>query len=159
MRLYFAYGANLNIENMAMRCPQAKKIGNLKLPDYRLVFRGVADIERHHNGNVEGLIWDITQDCEDALDCFEGYPYLYRKESFIVKMPNGDIEDVMYYKMNKNGYSVPSPCYFNTIYQGYYENYLDKSCLHNARSHSKKHHGTVRSDGYDWDDILQMEGK
>lgn len=159
MRLYFAYGANLNIENMAMRCPQAKRIANLNLPDYRLVFRGVADIEKHLNGSVEGVLWDITQDCEDALDCFEGYPYLYRKESFVVRMPNGDIEDVMYYKMNRNGYSMPHTSYLNTILEGYHSNKLDKSCLHEARLHSHKNHGTVHSDGYDWDDILQMEAK
>lgn len=158
-RLYFSYGANLNVDNMKFRCPQAERVGNLKLPDFRLVFRGVADIERHNGGSVEGLIWKITDDCENSLDVFEGYPYLYRKEFFVVKMPNGDVEDVMYYKMNKNGYSMPSTGYFNTIYQGYDANGLEKRCLHNARSHSKTQHGTVRTDGHDWDDILQMEGE
>ena len=41
---YFAYGANLNLQNMRYRCPNAKVVGHLNLPEYQLVFKGVADI-------------------------------------------------------------------------------------------------------------------
>ena len=44
-KLYFAYGSNLNLTQMANRCPQAKQLGSAYLPNWRLVFRGVADIE------------------------------------------------------------------------------------------------------------------
>ena len=40
---YLAYGMNTNKEAMAHRCPKAKPMGGFYLPNYRLIFRGVAD--------------------------------------------------------------------------------------------------------------------
>jgi gamma-glutamylcyclotransferase (GGCT)/AIG2-like uncharacterized protein YtfP len=127
--LYYAYGANTNIKNMEYRCPNATLVGNLVLPDWKLVFRGVADIERSPDRKVLGILWDITEDCERALDIFEGYPNLYRKEYFDVKIGvdiDGEvIEQVMFYKMNRQGYGLPSESYFRTIESGYRQNKLD----------------------------------
>ena len=44
-RKYFAYGINLNHSSMHSLCPFAVPIGKYELPDHRLVFRGVADVE------------------------------------------------------------------------------------------------------------------
>lgn len=38
--LYLAYGSNLNLEQMAYRCPTAKPVGQVVLKDYQLLFRG-----------------------------------------------------------------------------------------------------------------------
>jgi hypothetical protein len=38
--IYLAYGSNLNLEQMAYRCPNAKALGGTKLNGYRLLFRG-----------------------------------------------------------------------------------------------------------------------
>ena len=132
MKLYFAYGANLNIPNMAYRCPKAVRVGNLELPDYRLVFKGVADIEPAPYNKVCGVLWDITEECEASLDIFEGFPHLYRKEGFTVKMGDGSVEDVMFYTMNREGYALPSEGYFNTIQDGYIQNKLPTEALWNT---------------------------
>jgi len=126
--LYFAYGANTNINNMNGRCPNAKLVGNIILPDYELVFKGVADIEQRNGTEVQGVLWDITDDCERSLDIYEGFPTLYRKESFAVKIIDR-IEDVMFYKMNRSEYSLPNVHYFNTIQNGYIQNDLDTTPL------------------------------
>jgi len=131
MKLYFAYGANLNLANMSGRCPQAKKLCSLDLPDWRLVFKGVADIEVAPYNTVHGLLWEITDRCEASLDIFEGYPRLYRKEYFTVEI-HGEIHDVMFYKMNREGYSMPSQSYFETIEDGYYQNKLPVASLWNT---------------------------
>ena len=39
-KYYIAYGSNLNLEQMARRCPTAKMIGSTTLKNYRLMFRG-----------------------------------------------------------------------------------------------------------------------
>jgi len=128
--LYYAYGANTNTDNMRGRCPKAKLIGALTLPDYELTFRNVADIERKIGAHVEGVLWDITNECENALDIYEGVESgLYRKEYFPVKA-KGNIEDVMFYKMNSMNYGMPSEHYFNTILQGYFQNDLDVNYLY-----------------------------
>lgn len=131
--LYFAYGANTNTKNMEYRCPNAQLVGNLVLPDWRLVFKGVADIEHAPHNKVLGVLWDITEDCERALDIFEGYPNLYRKEYFDVKLgediDGAVIEEVMFYKMNREGYALPTESYFRTIESGYVQNKLDTTLL------------------------------
>ena len=39
-KLYIAYGSNLNLPQMAKRCPTAKVVGTSEIKDYALVFRG-----------------------------------------------------------------------------------------------------------------------
>ena len=62
-RKYIAYGSNLNREQMAKRCPDAKVIGSGMLKDYELLFRGytdaaVATVEPKEGENVPVLIWE-----------------------------------------------------------------------------------------------------
>ena len=39
-RYYIAYGSNLNVRQMMMRCPTARLIGTSVIKDYRLMFKG-----------------------------------------------------------------------------------------------------------------------
>lgn len=43
-QLYIAYGSNINLEQMAYRCPHSKVVGTSEIKDYELKFRGVATI-------------------------------------------------------------------------------------------------------------------
>ena len=47
-RYYFAYGSNMNLEQMKYRCPAAEVVENVRLEDYRLAFRGSVT-----NGNIQ----------------------------------------------------------------------------------------------------------
>lgn len=40
-RLYIAYGSNINLEQMAYRCPNSKIVSKEMLKGYELEFRGV----------------------------------------------------------------------------------------------------------------------
>ena len=72
---YFAYGSNLNFEQMAYRCPEATVVGTAKLDGYELAFRrGYLTILPKEGASVEGLIWSVTDHDESQLDCYEGYP-------------------------------------------------------------------------------------
>ena len=55
-RFYIAYGSNLNIEQMARRCPTAEIVGTAFLRNWRLMFRGkntaVATVEKHDGSQV-----------------------------------------------------------------------------------------------------------
>lgn len=82
-KLYIAYGSNLNLGQMADRCPTAKVVGASELMDYRLLFRGahagaVATVEPYKGGSVPVLVWEIAPADEAALDRYEGWPFLYR---------------------------------------------------------------------------------
>jgi len=114
MKLYFAYGANLNHEGMRLRCPQAQPIRPLYLRNYRLAFSGVATIQPSLGDQVAGALWAITDECEQSLDIFEGYPTMYRKEIIEV-----DGQPVMFYRMNSEEPWPPSTGYLEIIAQGY----------------------------------------
>ena len=79
-RMYFAYGSNINLDQMSVRCPNATVIGPVTLNNYELTFRGrmdgcgVANIEPKKGSAVPGLLWHITPQCEAALDVYEGAP-------------------------------------------------------------------------------------
>ncbi len=47
---YFAYGSNMNLDQMAYRCPAASVVENVKLEGYRLTFCGRGERKRccHH---------------------------------------------------------------------------------------------------------------
>lgn len=78
-KLYFAYGSNINLEQMDYRCPDATVVGPVVLENYELLFRrgGFATIEPKKGERVHGLLWSITPECERSLDLYEGYPRFY----------------------------------------------------------------------------------
>lgn len=80
MLFYLAYGSNLNLEQMAKRCPTAKPVGIGLLEDYRLIFRYYLTIENQKGGFVPFVLWEIDEESERMLDYYEGFPRFYRKE-------------------------------------------------------------------------------
>jgi len=128
MKLYFAYGANLNLEGMRFRCPSAHPVSAFLLQDYRLAFSGVATIQPCPGATVPGALWEITQECEDNLDVFEGFPFLYSK----IYLTQGN-QEFMAYVMNDDPPSGPSRSYFNTIREGYRDWDLPIAELERAR--------------------------
>ena len=98
---YFAYGSNLNFDQMAYRCPEATVVGTAKLDDYELAFRrGYLTILPKEGASVEGLIWSVTDHDESQLDCYEGYPTFYDKETMTVTDADGTPHEIMVYTMN-----------------------------------------------------------
>lgn len=158
-RFYIAYGSNLNLEQMARRCPTAKVVKATYLKNWRLMFRGkgtaVATIEKHQGSKVPVLIWQVQPSDERALDAYEGYPNLYRKE--ILRMTiNGRRANAMVYIMNEalHPYDTPSRSYFDTIRQGYKDSGFDTNILRQAVLDSiweaylsKKYEGGEYDDG------------
>ena len=115
-KYYIAYGSNMNLRKMAMRCPTAEKVGVGKLKNYELQFKGsaynaFATISQHHGKDVEILLWKIEESDEKSLDRYEGYPNFYEKETVEVELENGDVVEGMVYVMEqsqKNGIDVSS---------------------------------------------------
>lgn len=157
-QLYIAYGSNINLEQMAYRCPHSKVVGTSKIKGYELEFRGVATIVPKENASVPVLIWELDERDLPILNKYEGFPSFYRQE----KMPfelNGKSYKGMAYLMNRGTISPPSPQYYNTILQGYQENGLDESYLGTALENSIYHEQFMEEidEDYDFDDDLQMK--
>ncbi len=142
---YIAYGSNLNISQMSVRCPSAEVVGTALLRGWRMMFRGidggaVATIERCTGYTVPVLVWKLQQKDELALDRYEGWPYLYRKETLRITQ-NGKRFYAMVYIMNEDGhpYGTPSDYYLNTILRGYETARFDKDILQPAVIDSMRH--------------------
>ena len=78
--LYFAYGSNLDLEQMAQRCPDALLVGPVTLQNYELQFRGsgFATVAPKKDCVVHGLLWKLTPSCEQSLDRYGVSPPLYQ---------------------------------------------------------------------------------
>jgi gamma-glutamylcyclotransferase len=79
--LYFAYGSNMDAEQMKERCPSAKFVCRAKLPSHRLAFTrksvrrgcGVADILRDEMNDVWGVVYDLLENELENLDKDEDF--------------------------------------------------------------------------------------
>lgn len=145
-KLYFAYGSNINLDQMACRCPAAEVVGPVVLEGHELLFRGnaggngVATIAPKEGGRVHGLLWKITPDCERSLDRYEGYPHLYEKEPVTVRCKDGTEVAVMAYVMTGGERwrepAVPSEPYYKGIQDGFRQNGLPLTALKKAWRHA-----------------------
>ena len=118
---YIAYGSNMNLEQMAIRCPGAKLIGTGLLHGYRLEFNRHATIAATNNPDaaVPVAVWEITAQHEDRLDSYEGFPRIYRKLSCMVDLAEGEQIQGMVYQMCTFDYFPPHETYFTGIRDAY----------------------------------------
>lgn len=115
--LYFAYGANMNVKNMAIRCPKATFVGTGVLENFAFLCntRGVASIKPCQNSSVHGVVWELTQSDEAFLDLFEGVKGgCYTKEQLFVHM--GDVtRECLVYMATNNTHGKGVKDYLETI--------------------------------------------
>lgn len=73
-QLYFAYGSNMDLEQMKQRCPDAILLGTTELKHYQFLInsRGVASIRGNNESTVEGAVFVLTPTCKASLDQYEG---------------------------------------------------------------------------------------
>ena len=121
--LYFAYGSNLNHNQMANRCKGSKYLKKFTLNGHKLCFShktnhtvyGHANIIKSSKSVVLGAVWEITKKDEEELDGYEGVDYdYYSKEYFYINK-----KKVLVYKQKIYYLKKPSFTYLQTIIQGY----------------------------------------
>jgi hypothetical protein len=140
--LYFAYGSNLNVGDLLLRAPNAVRDLPARLEDWRLTFRGVANIEPAEGRTVFGGLWWLSRADVRALDRYEGFPSFYRRELVSVETDEGP-RRAMTYLMGTayEGYvGLPSPVYFDSIARGYADWGLPLSQLHLALRETREGH-------------------
>lgn len=139
-RYYIAYGSNLNIRQMRMRCPSARIIGTSVLKDYELLFKGsktgsYLTVEKKSGGSVPVAVWEVTAQDEKALDRYEGFPNFYYKKELTLPIKGirtGKIRKrrVFVYIMHEDRpIGIPSDFYMDTCLEGYDTFYFDPGIL------------------------------
>lgn len=107
---YFAYGSNMSLSNMTKRDVNFTSREKATLKGYKFIINkiskknpgvGFANIIRDDNSEVEGIVYEVSQEDILKLDKYEGYPKHYRRESFII-----NDENTIIYIANDNWTSV-----------------------------------------------------
>lgn len=142
-KIYLAYGSNLNLRQMAHRCPTAKVLGTSELKDYTLMFKGRfgnahATVEPCEGKSVPVLLWEITETDEKRLDIYEGFPTYYIKKNVKVKLGRKTVEAMVYVMNDGFEFNPPSVYYYDTIREGYKENNLQEKRLEEAYHYTAK---------------------
>ncbi len=146
-RYYIAYGSNLNIRQMRMRCPSARIIGTSEIKDYRLLFKGsmtgsYLTIEPEDGGTVPVAVWSVTEEDEQALDHYEGFPNFYYKKELVLPVTGIKTGKVcrrkvfVYIMREERPFGIPTTFYMRTCADGYRSFGFDVNTLMEAYSYS-----------------------
>lgn len=126
--LYFAYGSNLDEEQMKERCPGARPAGIATLPNHALAFGGfshrwsgaVASVRRASGERVEGLLYRVPVAELATLDRAEGHPFSYLRTTRMVRTKAGRRRAVIYLQPEESFEAwSPQPEYFAVLYREY----------------------------------------
>ena len=137
-KYYLAYGSNLNLEQMKIRCPTAKPIGNTCISGYRLVFKGDEDdyayltIETDKDSFVPLGLFELSSNDISSLDSYEGFPKFYSKRFLPVEINNKRKKALVYIMNEGFDYHLPSTEYVKTCMEGYRDFGFNKELLKRA---------------------------
>ncbi|MCR4261064.1 MAG: gamma-glutamylcyclotransferase [Candidatus Colwellbacteria bacterium] len=123
---YFAYGSNMNEQQMLKRCPESHLYGKGVLKNYSLDFTiyeegrwnggGCADVVYTPGAEVWGLVYSVSSADAKNLDIAEGVPYSYRRINKIIEVDDGkNLEAFLYEVVNKAHPKNPSTQYLDII--------------------------------------------
>jgi gamma-glutamylcyclotransferase (GGCT)/AIG2-like uncharacterized protein YtfP len=115
--LIFAYGANMDVAAMALRCPRSKPLGVARLMRHRLAAmrEGWLTVVRDVRTNVYGVLWDVALADVAALDRYEEIGKgLYVKRQQTVTTPTGAKRALVYIGANA-GPGVARADYLETV--------------------------------------------
>lgn len=131
---HFAYGSNMDWQQMRDRCPSAEFAGVAVLRNYRLAFTrysrnrrcGVADAVADDRREVWGVVYDIDDQHVAGVDASEGYRpgraiNSYLRETGVVDL-HGDAARPatveIYFAVRQEQSPLPSQAYKNLILAG-----------------------------------------
>ncbi len=125
---YFAYGSNLDLAQMKIRCPSSELISKGSLSGYRLTFNryssgwggGVADVIQGKGSEVWGLVFELSNSDLKRLDSYEGcyndQTSLYERWKAVINTSKGQISDVWVYTVvEKQKFVQPTLEYLQII--------------------------------------------
>lgn len=147
--IYFAYGSNLNWEQMKVRCPDCFPITTATLKGWKLQFRGPLDIEPDPKSEVQGVVFYISDQDLENLDYYEGYPTCYKRVmvSLIDNKRNQLMKAAVYVMTNtrKNrGLVQPSKGYLQCVLQGHEDFNISNTQVWDALDRAKKKRKNLR---------------
>lgn len=137
MKMYVAYGSNLDEKIMSKRCADSELVGSGRLSGWRLMFKGdlpysYATVEEWEGYEVPVLLWTVSDEDERFLDMVEGYPEVYQKLNVEVEVEGKKVTGFMYVKPDSERLNPPSDHYYAVLYDAYKKLGFDLSILTEA---------------------------
>lgn len=116
--LYFAYGANMDADELTRRVGAMEKVGIARLENHRLVFNreghlwkgGVSSVVEHAGETVCGVVWRLTGPALKTLDAIES-PTAYARVTKVAVMADGQRVVCQVYVAFPEGERPPAPAY------------------------------------------------
>lgn len=148
-KYYIAYGSNLNVRQMRMRCPDAVPYGVADLDGWQLLFKGsktgsYLTIEPKKGCRVPVAVWSVSDRDELRLDRYEGYPSFYYKTEIelpVESLRTGKVRKrtaFVYIMHEERPIGIPSASYIQTCAEGYHDFGFDILPLAEAYAISKE---------------------
>ena len=135
-RLYFAYGSNLNLDDLRDWCiqrgydfPISQPVSHGYVPDMELVFNyhsstrggGALNLELRLGHVVTGMLFEVSPGGWEALNAKEGAPGYYRQKRVPVLTDDGDRVDAVTYEVvpeRVRDFVAPTEDYVNAVKAG-----------------------------------------
>lgn len=121
MRLYFAYGSNMNPRQFQRRCPGSRVLGRAILRNHRFIItrRGYASVVPTPGTDVHGVLQELTPEDESTLDRYEGIEErIYRREELEVIPEAGPPVLALIYIDLELAEGHPRPGYLEGVLEG-----------------------------------------
>ena len=127
--LYFAFGSNLDPEQLARRVPGAAYLRPGVLRDHTLAFvarpgqegPGVAHLEPKPGARAWGMLIRFPADGWETMDLYEGTPRVYQRAARLVEGPKGraPVWVGLYLMGGSPRRAEPAPAYLDRVARGY----------------------------------------
>ncbi len=146
MPLYFAFGSNMDTDQMARRCPGTEPVGRATLADHRLVFRGpsrnrgggVLSVDASPDDTVTGVLYAVGDEHLLALDRYEGAPEWYLRMPCSVVGSDGRAHDAILYRLPGHVTEMPpTAAYLTQVAAAFGAHGLDPAPLHDATDRAR----------------------
>jgi hypothetical protein len=125
---YLAFGSNMDPVQMTARCPSARYVRSVVVPEHAIKFAGwstrwygaVATFEPKRGATLPGVLWTLTPEDVLMLDGYEGVPMVYDR-AFVRTLDDDARErNALTYRMvNETTVAPPSFRYVEQIARAY----------------------------------------
>lgn len=131
---YFAYGSNIDRDQMSERCPGARLVGPGLLRSYRFRInsRGVATVVPDESAATWGVVWKITDEHRENLDEKEGVRFgTYSPKHVRIELSDGQVCNCLIYHAKDISPGIPRDNYLERIIwwaekHGLPQDYIDR---------------------------------
>jgi gamma-glutamylcyclotransferase (GGCT)/AIG2-like uncharacterized protein YtfP len=130
---YFAYGSNMNLEQMALRCPGARMVGLVRKTGWRYLInqRGYVTSIDDPDAETLGCLWELSEEHWAALDRYEGVSggFYRRVDCEVLSIDSEELVQSVAYRAANETPGTPSATYANVVIDGAHQIGLPESYL------------------------------